>query len=130
MLPVIGSAALIAAGCTARPTLIGRALSLRPMQWIGARSYSMYLWHWPLLIIPARYANKELGLLPTTGLVLLAVLASALTYRLVENPIRGSRFLTPRTGFSLAMGVTLVAITIHVAQWMIASHYGSWELFK
>lgn len=127
ILPVTGSAALIAAGCVARPTLIGRALSLRAMQWVGARSYSMYLWHWPFLIIPARYLNEELSLLQATGLVVLAVLASAVTYRLVENPIRGSRFLTARAGLSLAIGASLVAITILAAQWLIVSHYGSWE---
>ena len=36
-------------------TLVGRALAIRPMQWIGARSYSLYLWHWPFLIIAAEY---------------------------------------------------------------------------
>ncbi|WP_396836933.1 acyltransferase family protein [Mycobacterium sp. ITM-2016-00317] len=130
ILPVAGGAALVAAGCIAKPTWIGRVLSVRPMQWIGARSYSMYLWHWPLLIIPARYLNKDLDLLQTTGLVALAVLASALTFRLVEDPIRRSRFLSARTGLSLAMGASLVAITILAAQWLIASHYGSWDLFN
>lgn len=130
ILPVTGSAALIAAGCIARPTLIGRAISLPAMQWVGARSYSMYLWHWPFLIIPARYMNEDPSLLQTTGLVLLAVLASAVTYRLVENPIRRSRFLTSRTGMSLAMGAALVTITVLAAQWLIASHYGSWEFFN
>nr|WP_255251691.1 acyltransferase [Mycolicibacterium vaccae] len=129
ILPVTGSAALIAAGCIARPTWVGRALSVRPMQWIGARSYSLYLWHWPLLIIPARYLNKDLSLLQATGLVALAVLASALTFRLVEDPIRRSKFLSARTGLSLAMGALLMAVTILAAQWLIASNYGSWEVF-
>ena len=92
-LPVVGSAALIAAGCANQRTIVGRALSVRPMQWVGARSYSMYLWHWPLLIIPAQYATKELSAFQNTGWVLLTIAASAITYRLVENPVRRAKLL-------------------------------------
>ncbi len=129
-LPVIGSAVLIAAGCANQRTIVGRALSVRPMQWLGARSYSMYLWHWPLLIIPAQYATKELGAVQNTGWVLLTVVASAITYRLVENPVRRSKLLAPRSGLTLALGLALIAVTIFLAQWQIASHYGSWDPFN
>jgi len=128
-LPVVGSALLIAAGCANERTIVGRALSVRPMQWFGARSYSLYLWHWPLLIIPAQYATTELSALETTGWVLLTVVASAITYRLVENPVRRSKLLARRTHLTLVMGVVLVGLTILVAQWQIASHYGTWNLF-
>ncbi|MFG1933022.1 acyltransferase family protein [Mycobacterium sp. NPDC048908] len=130
ILPVVGSAVLIAAGCANERSIVGRALSVRPMQWVGARSYSMYLWHWPLLVIPALYATKDLSALRNTGLVLLTVLASAITYQFVENPIRRSKLLAPRTGLSLAIGVFLVGLTIFVAQWQIAAHYGTWNLFS
>ncbi len=128
MLPVVGSGVLIAAGCTNERTFVGRALATRPMQWVGARSYSLYLWHWPLLIIPAQYATKDLNALEITGWVLLTIVASALTYRLVENPVRRAKVLTKRTGLSLATGVLLVALTIFLAQWQIASHFGTWNL--
>ena len=128
-LPVVGSAVLIAAGCANERTIVGRALSARPMQWVGARSYSMYLWHWPLLIIPAQYATRELSAFQNTAWVLLAVVASAITYRLVENPVRRSKLLASRTGLSLAIGAILVGLTIFLAQWQIASHYGSWNVF-
>jgi peptidoglycan/LPS O-acetylase OafA/YrhL len=128
-LPVVGSAVLIAAGCANQGSIVGRLLSVRPMQWVGARSYSMYLWHWPLLVIPAQYATKELSALQNTGWVLLTVVASAITYRLVENPIRRSKLLAPRTGLSLAIGVILIALTIFLAQWQIALHYGTWNVF-
>ena len=89
----------------------------------------MYLWHWPLLIIPAQYATKELSAFQNTGWVLLTVVASAITYRLVENPVRRAKLLASRTGLSLAIGVILVGLTILLAQWQIASHYGSWNVF-
>jgi peptidoglycan/LPS O-acetylase OafA/YrhL len=61
--------------------------------------------------------------------VLLIVVASAMTYRLVENPFRRSKLLASRTALSLAIGVLLVALTIFLAQWQIALHYGDWNIF-
>lgn len=129
LLPVVGSAALIAAGCANRETFVGRALSVRSMQWVGARSYSLYLWHWPLLIIPAQYAGRNLSVLENTGLVLLTVVASAATYRFVENPVRRARLFASRTGLTLTLGAVLVTLTILLAQWQLAAHYGTWNVF-
>jgi peptidoglycan/LPS O-acetylase OafA/YrhL len=97
------------------------------MQWLGARSYSLYLWHWPILMIAAQYAGHHLSPLQNSGLLLAAVAASALTFRLVENPIRNSRALKARTGLTLAIGLVLVLLPIASAQWQIASHYGTWN---
>jgi len=127
---VVSSAVLIAAGCANPKTVVGRGLSVRPMQWLGARSYSLYLWHWPVLIIASEYAGHELSGWQNTGLLLVAVVACALSYQLVENPLRRARFLTTRTWLSLAMGAMLIVGTIAVAQWQIATHYGTWNLFQ
>jgi peptidoglycan/LPS O-acetylase OafA/YrhL len=127
---VVSTALVIAAGCATVDTVVGRALSVRPMQWVGARSYSLYLWHWPLLVIAAQYLGHDLSTGPSTGLLLLAVIASALTYRLVENPIRRARTLTSRTGLSLAIGAALILGTVIIAQGFIAAHGGSWNPFQ
>ena len=127
-LPVISTALLIATGCANQGTLVGRALALRPMQWIGARSYSLYLWHWPFLIIAAEYLGKKLSATQSAGLLLLALAATALTYRLIENPVRHSRALARHTGLTLAIGAFLIIATIAIAQWQIAGHYGGWNL--
>jgi peptidoglycan/LPS O-acetylase OafA/YrhL len=126
-IPVVGSALLIWAGCGNPQTVIGRALSVRPMQWLGARSYSLYLWHWPILMIAAQYAGHHLSTWQNSGLLLAAVAASAITFRLVENPVRNSRVLKSRTGLTLAIGVVLILSTIAIAQWQIASHFGTWN---
>jgi peptidoglycan/LPS O-acetylase OafA/YrhL len=127
-LPVVSSAALIAVGCSNPSTAVGRALSASPMQWLGARSYSLYLWHWPILVIAAEYMGHELTGLQSTGFLAIAVVAAALSYRLVENPVRHARVLTSRTGLSLALAAVLILGTIAVAQWAIATHYGTWNL--
>ena len=57
-LPVVSSGLLIFAGCGNPATRVGRALAIRPMQWIGARSYSLYLWHWPPLVIAGEYLGE------------------------------------------------------------------------
>jgi len=129
-LPVVSSAALIAAGCISSRTIVGRALSMRPMQWVGARSYSLYLWHWPVLILAQQYTEHDLGGWQSTALLALAVAASALSYSFLENPVRRARVLNSRTGLSLAMGAALIVATILVAQWQIAEHYGSWNPFE
>jgi peptidoglycan/LPS O-acetylase OafA/YrhL len=126
-IPVVSSALLISAGCGNPQTVIGRALSVRPMQWLGARSYSLYLWHWPILVIAAQYAGHHLSTWQNSGLLLGAVVASAITFRLIENPVRNSRVLKSRTGLTLAIGLVLTLLTIAVAQWQIASHFGTWN---
>jgi len=90
LLPTVGAAMVIAAGIGggASPLHVGRLLSILPMRYVGDRSYTLYLWHWPMLIIAAQY----LGYAPSVGLALLLVLGafllSIVTYRFFENPIR------------------------------------------
>ena len=96
------------------------------MQWLGARSYSLYLWHWPILMIAAQYAGHHLSTWQNSGLLLGAVAASAITFRLADNPC-GTPASESRTGLTLAIGVVLILLTIAVAQWQIASHFGTWN---
>lgn len=126
-LPVVSSGLLILAGCGNPGTWVGRALAIRPMQWIGARSYSLYLWHWPPLVIAAEHLGRPLSAVQAGGLLAAALTATALTYRYVENPIRRSRFLAARTGLTLAFGMVLIGGTVIIAQWLVATHYGTWD---
>jgi len=111
LLPVLGTAAVIAGGDDHPygPTVI---LRNRPMQWIGSRSYSLYLWHWPALIIAEGRAGGPLNVGERIGAVLIACGAAELSYRLVENPIRHARMFNERTRPALGLGVVLVATSI------------------
>ncbi len=86
--PVLGAAALI--HC-APGTLTGRLLSLRVPVMIGLISYSLYLWHWPLIVL-AEYAQDE-RLSTVQGLVVIAVslLLAWASWRFVEQPFRNRK---------------------------------------
>ena len=94
LLPTIGSA-LILAG--ANSWLNRFVLSCKPVRWVGLISYSLYLWHWPLLAF-ARVVSPKLGALAIVGLVLLAVALAQLSYVLVEVPVRRWKPLSYRVG--------------------------------
>jgi peptidoglycan/LPS O-acetylase OafA/YrhL len=122
MLPVFG-AALVVAGGTARPRLGGELLlRLPPFQWMGKLSYSLYLWHWPILIIAAQYAGHSLSVEDNLLWVLLALGLSVASFFLVENPIRHSRFLA-RSGLrSVLLGAVLIGLSLSLLTFEIASH--------
>ena len=118
LLPVLGTAAVVAAGCVKADAGVELALRLRPFQWLGRLSYSLYLWHWPILVIAAGYVGHRLTLTQNLALVGLALLISYVTYRLVEDPVRHSRRLVSRTSNSLAFAAAAVAATVFVANLM------------
>ena len=116
VVPVLGTAALLTAGAGGRRVGVARLLTNRPMQWVGDASYSLYLWHWPVLILGAAYAGATVSPMESAGLVTIAVALGCLSYYLVEAPFRRSRtaWAGPRRGLLLwpfAVGAT-VASTI------------------
>ena len=63
LLPTVGAALVIAAGIRREgPRLAAAgALSLPPLRYVGDRSFALYLWHWPVLVIAADYAGRDLS---------------------------------------------------------------------
>jgi peptidoglycan/LPS O-acetylase OafA/YrhL len=109
LVPVLATAAVINTGGAAAPEGPVLLLRTRPLQWIGARSYAIYLWHFPMLIL----ADRKWGPLPVAGrLALLAgsVALAALSFRLIENPVRHSPMFTRWPSRSLAMGACVVVL--------------------
>ena len=89
LLPCLGAAMLIAAG---ERSFFNRWISNAAMVWIGALSYSLYLWHWPILA-GIRYFLETYRLSPPAlaAFALLTLAASYVSYRYVELPFRKQR---------------------------------------
>jgi peptidoglycan/LPS O-acetylase OafA/YrhL len=86
VIPAAGTALLIGAGPAA---LVNRnALIRTPVVALGKRSYSLYLWHWPLLTFARIIFGRELSVVVLAILIALAVAAACATYRWVELPVR------------------------------------------
>jgi peptidoglycan/LPS O-acetylase OafA/YrhL len=88
VLVAVGAALLIASA--AHPSSrLGRALGWTPLVWIGARSYGIYLWHWPVMAMTRPQLDVRLDLRLLVPLQIAAtVLLAALSYRFLEMPVR------------------------------------------
>ena len=121
LLPTVGAALVIAAGI-GRQGGAGRLLALAPLRYVGDRSYALYLWHWPVLVIAAEYVGHDLSTGVRLGLLAGAFLLSILSYALVENPIRHMRW-RPQTGALL--WPASAAVILAVAMPILGSLHGT-----
>jgi peptidoglycan/LPS O-acetylase OafA/YrhL len=117
LVPVVGTALVIGAGCAAPPQGCGRVLALSPMRAVGRVSYSWYLWHWPVLLLAPPLLGHPLGLAGRLAAVLVSGGLAVLTLRLIENPLRFAAPLRRSALGSLALGgvATAVAVCVGVA---------------
>lgn len=112
--PVAGAMAILVGGASGTAGGASRVLRLAFMQRGGELSYSLYLWHWPVLVLPVA-AFGELGGWTRAGLVVVAVALAWATYTLVENPMRRSARLRNSLRLSYILGATLTAVAVAAA---------------
>jgi len=107
-IPTVGAALIIWAGAN-HVGDISRALSLRPVRFLGDISYSLYLWHWPILILGAPFVGE--GNIARLPLLFLSVALAIATYFGVER--RAASF---RIAFSsrklVAVGLTTTVVAV------------------
>ena len=117
LLPVLGTALVIGAGCAAPSQGCGRVLSLSPMRAVGRVSYSWYLWHWPVLVLAPPLVGHPLGLVGRLVAVLVSGTLAVLTLYLLEDPLRFAARVRRSALGSLALGgaATAVAVGVGVA---------------
>ena len=114
ILPVAGAVLSIYGGCQ---TLGGRTLASKPLVWIGLISYSLYLWHWPILVFTKQLTASS-DVRPASILLCMSItlILSVITWRMIEIPFRRSNIrqfsLFLRTGAVLAAGVFLGLLPI------------------
>ena len=113
--PVVGAALVIAGGTAVSRHGAESLLRLWPFRQLGKLSYSLYLWHWPILILAAESAGKSTLPVKTNLLWLLVALGlSIISYVAIENPIRHSRPLNRNRLLSIGLGAGLIALTLTV----------------
>jgi peptidoglycan/LPS O-acetylase OafA/YrhL len=117
LLPVLGAAMVIAAGCAASNRGAEILLKLAPMQFGGRVSYSWYLWHWPVLIIAPEVIGHKLTVTESLLAIGLSLVLATLTFRLVEQPIRTRKGLVefPQRGIGLGIAMVTMATVAAVA---------------
>lgn len=120
--PVAGTLATLFAGARTPQRGISAVLGAAPLQFIGARSYAWYLWHWPFVVF-AGILFPGLGVGGRIASAIAALLAASLTYSVVERPVRKNLYLGARPGLSLgaAAGVTVLSVS---ASWALLSYGG------
>lgn len=111
LLPVAATAVLIAMGDA---PICRSLLASWPLQRVGDLSYSLYLWHWPILVFAKQHAatmERELAALELGGLLGLSLFMAILSWRLVEQPIRSRRGWWSERRFWTALGLVLLTFT-------------------
>lgn len=127
LLPCVG-AAFVIHSATSVPTIMQRLLSASPMVAVGKISYSLYLWHWPLLAYATYEWGDEFGTRERLALIALAFVLSALTWAFVEQPARKRRadvtqrrvFITGGAAIALCLIAGLSITQTHGVVWRLS----------
>lgn len=85
--PCLGTVLVLYAGQRSSG-VVARALSFRPVRFVGKISYSLYLWHLPPLVLARIHLDRELTALESLTLIGAATIASVISWRYVETPFR------------------------------------------
>lgn len=114
LLPVLGTALVIAGGCAQLQKGVGLALSQRPLRQLGRYSYCWYLWHWPVLVFATVVIGHAPGLEARGIAVVLSAGLAVLTTHAVEDPVRFATCLRNGPARSLLVGgaTTVVGVIV------------------
>jgi peptidoglycan/LPS O-acetylase OafA/YrhL len=113
LLPAVATAAVVVGGDRRGPARW--LLSLAPLRWFGRISYSLYLWHWPFLVLPVLALGRELALDERLALAGISIAVATASWRWIEEPFRrgwSPSISRPRT---VLAGVGAMALTAAVA---------------
>ncbi|RDI25586.1 peptidoglycan/LPS O-acetylase OafA/YrhL [Lentzea flaviverrucosa] len=116
--PVLGTAAML----IATDTVLGRLLGVRPVRYLGDISYSLYLWHWPVIVVllelsyDEQLSKKEMLVAAVVSLALAAV-----SKRFVEDPFRRNRFGRRRGTYVFGAVLVVVSVVAAAVPWYAAT---------
>lgn len=114
IVPSLGTVLVLIAGAAPGRNNVSHVLSIKPMQWLGHVSYSWYLWHWPVLALGGNFYynpdDKDRFIL-----VLVSLVIATFSYKVIESPIRNSKWLSTRPKTTLFTSVVIMGIMFFAA---------------
>ena len=115
VLPVMGTVMLIST-INSWPPFLNDVANSRFFQWLGEISYPLYLWHWPLLVLPSTYFARPLAIYERILAIVTTILLADLTHRFIEEPFRKNRsnsiLVFKRSGVLTLVSVLIGAVII------------------
>lgn len=107
--PCLGAATIIFSGACA-PTLVSRLLALRPVVFVGLISYSLYLWHWPLLVFTKYLSMQPQPWLERAGLLGISVILATVSWKFIEIPFRKRLWFPQRSHIFAVAGCSMLLL--------------------
>lgn len=112
LLPCVGTSLVIYAG-DAGPSVVSRILSVKPLVFVGVISYSLYLWHWPLIVFTSHFPLNLNGNVQICWVLTLSVLAAFLSFEYIERPFRGRASpFSRRQVFAFGAAASVLAVSL------------------
>jgi peptidoglycan/LPS O-acetylase OafA/YrhL len=115
LVPCVGALLIIYAGEDG-PASVGSALSFRPLVSIGVISYSLYLWHWPIIVFSRYFSAGDLSGAQTAGVIVISFVLAFISFEFIERPFRGrGSLITRRQIFSFGFAACALSIVLGLA---------------
>ena len=110
LLPVVGTVLLIGS-IQSWPPFLNDVANSQLFQWLGEISYPLYLWHWPLLVLPSTYFARPLHVYERIIAIFLTLLFADLTHRFIEEPYRHKKTST-NTIYKRTTAITAISVLV------------------
>ena len=105
--PCLGAAMVLLGGHQDGPVV--RMLSIRPIVFLGLISYSLYLWHWPIIVFVRYYFGEEPSVTQASSIICASLVIAVLSWRWIEQPFRQRRYAISRPALFKSAAAAMVA---------------------